>query len=57
MEDRQLERKGGDWLEYKREVPSPLVPLPPFLNRRLAGASVTASVSKEHKAEGVQLAS
>ena len=40
MEDRQLERKGADWLEYKRAVPSPLVPLPPFINRRLAGASV-----------------
>jgi len=38
MEDRQLERKGADWMEYKRAVPSPLVPIPPFVSRRFTSA-------------------
>jgi len=32
MEDRQLERKGNDYVRYRRRVGSSLLPLPPFLN-------------------------
>jgi len=35
MEDRQLESKGEAFVQYKREVGSPLLLLPPPLNRAL----------------------
>ena len=53
MEDRQLERKGADWLEYKKAVPSSLVPIPPFISRKLSGTSV----AKQHETGGVKVSS